>query len=195
VKRLLQAGLLLVVSTAAWAQDGLPCRHPKTGQDLPQVLGPGFLRLSTHGYESATPGAGCSVRYKHPSGMWADVYIYRAELGVIEDLPRDPRLLSEFQQVMDGIVQGWKQHRGGTVRDAVGKYMERGRARVEVMAGSAVIDVPNALTYRTHVLLWSGGGSIWKLRATFLDTDRAASDPAVEVLGDALVDLSREDAL
>jgi hypothetical protein len=192
VSRWLAAGLLFIASVGAWAQDGLPCRHPKTQEDLPQVLGPGFVRQGTHDYEAEMRGGGCSVRYKHPSGMWADVYIYRAELGVIEDVPRDPRLMNEFQQTMGGIVQGWKQRHGGIVRDSQGQYLERGQAHVEVMVGSAVIEVPQVMTYRTHVQLWSGGGSIWKLRATFPVSDQAASDPAVEALGSALVDLSRE---
>ena len=37
-----------------------------------------------------------------------------------------------------------------------------------------------------------GGGSIWKLRVTFNKSDQAVSDPAVQALGEALVDLSRE---
>lgn len=198
MRRILRAGALLIALAAAGlvqAQEGLPCRHPRTGQDLPEVLGPGFVRRGTHDYEAQMPGGGCSVRYKHPSGMWADVYIYRAGLGVIEDLPHDPRLMSEFQQTIGSIVQGWKQQYQGVVRDTEARYMQRGTgAGIEVMVASAVIEVPNVTTYRTHVQLWSGGGSIWKLRASFPDADRAASDPAVEALGNALADLSRETA-
>ena len=183
----------LAVTVAAHAQEGAPCRHPRTGQDLPDVMGPGFVRRGTHDFEAKSPGAGCSVRYKHPSGMWADVYIYRAGLGVIEDLPRDPRLMTEFQQAVASIVQGWTQQYQAVVRDTQARYEPRGHgAGIEVMVASAVIEVPTMTTYRTHLQLWSGGGSIWKLRATFPDADRAASDPAVEALGGALVDLSRE---
>lgn len=191
----MRAGALLAalaIAGPAQAQDGLPCRHPKTGEDLPQILGPSFVRKGTHDYEAKLPGGGCSVRYKHPSGMWADVYIYRAGLGVVEDLPRDPRLMAEFQQTLDNIVQGWTQTYHGVVRDTESRYVPRGAAGIEVMAATAVIDVPGMTTYRTHVQLWSGGGSIWKLRATFPDADRAASDPAVVALGNALADLSRE---
>ncbi|MEO6281098.1 hypothetical protein [Roseateles sp.] len=194
---LLRAGLMAAAVAAcagAWAQDGAPCHHPKTQQDLPQVLGPGFVREATHSYEAQLPGGGCSVRYKHPAGMWADVFIYRAGHGVIEDTARDPRLMAEFQQALSGIVQGWKQKNKGVVRDTEAKYVQRGDARIEVMTAVAVIEVPDVTTYRTHVQLWSGGGSIWKLRATFSDADRAVSDPAIEALGNALVDLSRETA-
>jgi len=197
VRNVLRAGLLalaLAASASAYAQDGLPCRHPKTGLELPQVLSPGFVRQATHSYEAQLPGGGCSVRYKHPGGMWADVYIYRAGLGVIEDTARAPRLMTEFQQTLSGIVQGWKEKNKGVVRDTEAKYVQRGDAGIEVMIAVAVIDVPEMTTFRTHVQLWSGGGSIWKLRATFHDADRVVSDPAIEALGNALVDLSRETA-
>ncbi len=195
MKGVRRAGLLLAalaVAAAAQAQEGLPCRHPGTGLDLPQVLGPSFVRKGTHDYEARLPGGGCSVRYRHPTGMWADVYIYRAGLGVVEDLPRDPRLMAEFQQAVDNIVQGWTQTYHGVVRDTESGYARRGARGIEVLAATAVIDVPGMTTYRTHVQLWSGAGSIWKMRATFPYADRTASDPAVVALGDALADLSRE---
>jgi hypothetical protein len=183
------AGLLAL---SAQAQRGAPCIHPTTQQELPQILGPSFVRVGTHSFEAENPGQGCSVRYQHPSGMWADVYIYRAGLGVIEDQPRDPRLMNEFQQAFAGITYMWQKQQQAKVSDMQARYEPRGRAGVEAMVGTALIEPPGKPALRTHVQLWSGGGSIWKLRATFPTTDQPASDPAVQALGEALVDLSRE---
>jgi len=195
VKRALVGLALGLLAVAAQAQSGAPCLHPRTQQDLPQVLGPSFLRYGTHGFEADNPGQGCSVRYRHPSGMWADVYIYRAGLGVIEDLPRDPRLMNEFQQAFAGITYMWQKQQQAKVGDQQAQYETRGQAGVEVMVGTALIEPPGKPALRTHVQVWSGGGSIWKLRATFPKADQAASDAAVRALGEALVDLSREGAL
>lgn len=176
---------------AARAQDGLPCLHPKTQQALPQILGPAFTRGRTHGFEAQAPGFGCSVRYEHPSGMWADVYIYRAGLGVIDDVERDPRLMDQFQGTMNAVEQKWKQQPGAGVRDLQAHYEKRGSRGVEVMVGSAFLEMTGRDALRTHVQLWSGGGAIWKLRATFPAKDLAVSDDAVRALAEALVDLSR----
>lgn len=185
----LAAGLLAL---GAAAQEGAPCMRPGTQQDLPQTLGPGFQRVSTYSFEAKMAGGGCSVRYKHPSGMWADVYVYQADLGAVEDKPRDPRLLNEFQTTMVGITQSWQQNHQAKVRDSVASYEKRGQGDVEVMAGWATIDSPAHGLLRTYAQLWSGGGSIWKLRTTFPEADKAVSDAAVLALGNALVDLSRE---
>jgi hypothetical protein len=192
--RSLAAGMLGgLLAVSAQAQEGQPCPRPGTQQDLPQTLGPGFERGPTFGFEASMPGGGCSVRYKHPSGMWADVYIYQAKLGHIEDVARDPRLLREFQSAMGGITHSWQQRYANTkVRDVVANYEEHGQSRTEVMVGWALIDRPDMELLRTYVQLWSGGGSIWKLRTTFPAADKAVSDAAVQGLGDALVDLSRE---
>jgi hypothetical protein len=195
VTRWLAAITLALAAAGAQAQQGEPCVHPRTQQELPQILGPGFQRTGTHSFEAANPGQGCSVRYQHPSGMWADVYIYRAGLGVIEDVPRDPRLMNEFQQAFAGITYMWQKQRDAKVSDMQGQYEPRGQAGVEALVGSALIEPPAKPALRTHVLLWSGSGSIWKLRVTFPKADQAVSDPAVRALGEALVDLSREAAL
>lgn len=192
------AGIALGMAvTGAQAQDGEPCRHPRTQQELPQVLGPAFIRAGTHSFEAKFPGQGCSVRYQHPSGMWADVYIYQGGHGVVQDTARDPRLMDEFQSVFAGIRQMWSQdQRRGKLLDMQGRYESRGKVAVEVMVGSATIEPEGgAAPLRTHVQLWSGSGAIWKLRATFPKADQAASDPAVQALGEALVDLSREGSL
>ncbi|RZL32386.1 MAG: hypothetical protein EOP35_20175 [Rubrivivax sp.] len=192
--RWLAALTLGLSALVAHAQQGAPCLHPRTEQALPQVLGPSFVRVSTHSFEATAPGQGCSVRYQHPSGMWADVYIYRGGHGVVQEVARDPRLMQEFQQVFAGINHMWSQEqRKGKLLDIEGRYETRGKAGAEVMVGSANIEPESgAPTLRTHVQLWSGGGSIWKLRVTFNKSDQAVSDPAVQALGEALVDLSRE---
>ncbi len=183
------SGLLAV---GAMAQEGQPCPRPGTQEDMPQTLGPGFERMMTHGFEATMPGGGCSIRYKHPSGMWADVYIYQAQLGRVEDVARDPRLLEEFKSAMSGIVKGWQQRYPDTkVRDVVAQYENHGQSRTEVLVGWATIDRPEKEVLRSYVQLWSGGGSIWKLRTTFPGVDKAVSEPAVTALGNALVDLSR----
>ena len=186
---LLAAGLF---SLAAAAQEGQPCPRPGTQQELPQTLGPGFERAGTHSFEAEMPGGGCSVRYKHPSGMWADVYIYQAKLGTIEDKPRDERLLSEFQTAMAGIRYSWEERQQAKVSDLAGRYEKRGQQDVEVMVGTASIDSPKHGALSTYLQVWSGGGSIWKLRTTYPAADKAVSDSAVVALGNALVDLSRE---
>ncbi len=175
----------------AQAQAGLPCLHPKTQQALPQILGPAFVRGRTHSFEAQTPGFGCSVRYEHPSGMWADVYIYSAGLGVVEDIERDARLMEQFQSTMNAVELKWKQQPGATVRDLQARYETRGSRGVEVMVGSAFLEMTGREALRTHAQLWSGGGAIWKLRATFPVKDLAVSDDAVRALAEALVDLSR----
>ena len=187
------AGLAIgLLAAAVQAQPGAPCVHPRTQQDLPQVLGPSFVRYATHSFEAQAPGQGCSVRYRHPSGMWADVYIYRAGLGSIDDVPRDPRLMTESQQAFAGITYMWEKQQQAKVQEPQARYEKRGQAGVEVLVGSTVIEPPGKDALRSHVQVWSGGGSIWKLRATFPKADQAASDPAVQALGEALVDLSRE---
>jgi hypothetical protein len=194
VNRWLAGAALGLMAACAQAQSGAPCLHPGTQQALPQVLGPAFVRMGTHSFEAQAPGQGCSVRYQHPSGMWADVYVYRAGHGVVQDVARDPRLMEEFQQVFAGLNHMWSQEqRKGKVLDTQGRFETRGKAGVEVMVGSANIEPDSgAAPLRTHVQLWSGGGSIWKLRATFPKADQAVSDHAVQALGEALVDLSRE---
>jgi len=195
-RRLLRRGLVLAalcLSSGAFAQDGAPCLRPGTQEELPQLLGPAFSRASTHGYEATIPGGGCSVRYNHPSGMWADVYIYQAQLGRVEDVARDPRLLDEFKGTMASLPLSWQQRYPNTkVSDVVARYENRGQGQIEVMVGSATIERPEKELLRSYVQLWSGGGAIWKLRATFPKADQAVSDAAVQALGNALVDLSRE---
>ena len=188
------AALLLgsLLAFGAAAQEGQPCPQPGTQQEFPLTLGPGFQREGTHSFEADMPGGGCSVSYKHPGGMTVTVYVYQAKLGQVDDLPRDPRLLEEFKNAMTGITLNWQQKYQATVRDTVTRYETRGARNVEVMVGWAGIDLPKVPPLRTHLLLWSGSGVIWKLRVTFPEADKAVSDAAVTGLGDALVDLSRE---
>ena len=194
--RLLRRGLMLAalfLSSGAFAQDGASCLRPGTQQEMPQTLGPGFLRASTHGFEATMPGGGCSVRYNHPGGMWADVYIYQAQLGHVENVARDPRLLDEFKNTMAGLPLRWQQRYPNTkVTDTVARYENRGQRQVEVMVGWATVERPEKELLRSYLQLWSGGGYIWKLRTTFPEADKAVSDDAVQALGNALVDLSRE---
>ena len=176
---------------AADAGDG-PCPLPGTQQEFPQILGPAFERKSTHDFESKAAGYGCSVRYKHPSGMWADVYVYNAGLGEIKDVERDPRLLEEFKQSVAGIASTWEKEHQSKLSETNARYEQRGREhKTEVMSAWALIDSPKLRKFRTHVLLWSGRGVIWKLRVTFEESDREVSQAATIALGDALVDLSR----
>jgi hypothetical protein len=178
-----------LLSVPALAQEAADCRHPRTQAEAPMV---GFLRVGSHDYEAREPGLGCSIRLVHAaSSISVDLYIYRAGLGEIADLPRDERLMANFQSAVQGIRRRWEGTEKGRLLDLQARYVQRGLRAVEVMAAQATIELPSGEQHRTHLLLWSGSGSIWKLRATFPVGRPTMTDAAVEEIGTALVDWSR----
>lgn len=188
----LVAAVLAVCAFGALAADVQRCLRPGTQQDLPQTLGLDLMRASTRDYEAEAPGFGCSAGYRGPGGVVATLYVYQAQLGHIEDRPRDERLLERFKSAVASIAPAWKRDRDATVTDVEARYETRGKADVEVMVARAVIDVPKDGLHRTYFQVWSGNGSIWKLRLTYPASETAMSDAAIVALTGALVDLSRE---
>jgi hypothetical protein len=186
--------MLATMTSFAWSGPKDECRHPRSGDTAPPLLAPAFQVMGSKNYEPEASGAGCAIRFEHSSGLWVDVFIYRAGLGVIDDRPRDERLMKEFQGAMRAVVQSWETQDGGKVRDANASYAERGRLSVEVMAGQATINTAQQGTLRTHVVVWGGSGAIWKIRATYPIGEPGMSDAVVEALSHVIVDWSREDS-
>jgi hypothetical protein len=189
----LVAASLGLAAPPGMAQAPATCLHPGTRAEALPQLSAEFRRAGAQDYESQVPGAGCSIRFEHASGLWIDVYIYRAGLGEIEDRSRDPQLMELFQDGALAMVQKWQTQGGGKVRELQARYADRGTGKIEIMAASAYLEPPDAQrTLRSHLMLWSGAGSIWKLRATYPVGAQGMSDDAVLQLADLLVDWSRE---
>lgn len=186
------ASLLAALSLQALpalAQEQADCRHPRTQAKAPMV---GYWHVGSHNYEARQPGSGCSMRLVHvASGIAFDLYIYQAGLGEIADLPRDPRLMEIFQSAVQSIRHRWEGTERGRLHQLEARHVQRGLSGVEVMAAQATIELPSGEQYRTHLLLWSGAGSIWKLRATLPAGHATMTDAAMEEIGAALVDWSR----
>jgi hypothetical protein len=170
---------------------GDTCFVPGTKEPFPPSLAPGFTLGEAHDFERESTGAGCSVRYLRAGRMVADLYVYTGKLGKVEDVPRDPRVMEEFQSSVGAIVNAQKQL-GIKVRDLDARYEKLGLTQpTEVLVATGIIE--SGGDQLTQLVMWTGRGALWKLRVTYPLSDAELRKLFVEMLVHKAVDLSRSD--